>query len=116
MRYRYQHILLLLMAVWMAGCQFRQDENVDFTDLTGAGNLTFRVIGQNERDLSEGIPSDCYLPDGTPVWEYSDAVESVPARAARQNPPVPVVPVRLPEQEYCKSCSNTETRTRLSRW
>ena len=87
MRYRYQHILLLLMAVWMAGCQFRQDENVDFTDLTGAGNLTFRVIGQNERDLSEGIPSDCYLPDGTPVWEYSDAVESEPASESSEAGP-----------------------------
>ena len=72
MRYRYQHILLLLMAVWMAGCQFRKDEYVDFSDIPAAGGLKFQVIGQNERNLSEGIPSDCYLPDGTPVNEYSE--------------------------------------------
>ena len=71
MRYRYQHILLLLLAVWMTGCQFRQDEYVNFSETPAAEGLKFQVIGQNERDLSEGLPSNCYLPDGTPVNEWT---------------------------------------------
>ncbi|MBQ8938655.1 MAG: hypothetical protein IJ047_00330 [Paludibacteraceae bacterium] len=71
MKYRYEHILLLLLAVWMTGCQFRQDEYVNFTEIPAAGGLKFQVIGQNERDLSDGLPSNCYLPDGTPVNEWT---------------------------------------------
>ena len=55
----------------MTGCQFRQDEYVDFSEIPAAGGLKFQVIGQNERDLSEGLPSNCYLPDGTPVNEWT---------------------------------------------
>jgi len=55
----------------MTGCQFRQDEYVNFSEIPAAGSLKFQVIGQNERDLSEGLPSNCYLPDGTPVNEWT---------------------------------------------
>ena len=95
MRYRYPHILLLLLAVWMTGCQFRQDEYVDFSDIQGAGGLKFQVIGQNERDLSEGLPSNCYLPDGTPVNEWSNLTPSLSQGEGADT-----------------DCSNTGTRTK----
>ncbi len=72
-------ILLLLIGITLAGCRFRKDEYVDFTDIEAAQNLSFKVISQYERDLSEGMPNDCYLPDGTRVNEYTDETPS-PAR------------------------------------
>lgn len=59
-----------------SGCQFRKDEFVDFADIEAAKGLTFKVIGQSERDLSEGLPYDCYLPDGTPVNEWQEETEA----------------------------------------
>lgn len=73
---RYQlYTIIIIIACALTGCQFRQDEWVDFTDLTGAQNLTFKVIGQRETDLSEGLPYDCFLPDGSRVSEWSDEAE-----------------------------------------
>ena len=64
------------MGVVLAGCQFRKDEYVDFTDIEGAKGLKFQVIGQHETDLSGGLPNNCYLPDGTPVNEYMQSAVS----------------------------------------
>ena len=64
------YILFLLIGVLLSGCQFRDDEVVDFTNIEAAKGLKFRVIGQHETDLSEGLPYNCYLPDGTPANEY----------------------------------------------
>lgn len=55
----------------LTACQFHDDPFVDFTDVEGAKNLKFQVIGQHETDLSEGLPNNCFLPDGTPVNEFS---------------------------------------------
>lgn len=49
---------------------------VDFTELESAKDLKFRVIGQHETDLSQGLPTNCYLPDGTPVNDYNEANEA----------------------------------------
>lgn len=68
-----------MMVAVLAGCQFREDTYVDFTDIDGASQLAFRVIGQHETDLSVSIPENCYLPDGTRLSEYSEASEAVPA-------------------------------------
>ena len=72
------YIVFVMVAV-LAGCQFREDTYVDFTDIDGASQLAFRVIGQHETDLSVSIPENCYLPDGTRLSEYSEASEAVPA-------------------------------------
>ena len=72
---RHNLYTIIIIACVLTGCQFRQDEWVDFTDLTGAKNLTFKVIGQRETDLSEGLPYDCFLPDGSRVSEWSDEAE-----------------------------------------
>lgn len=63
--------ILLLLVVATSACQFRDDEYVDFANIEAAKGLKFRVIGQHETDLSEGLPYNCYLPDGTPVNEYN---------------------------------------------
>ena len=68
--------IVLLAAILLTGCQFRQDEMVDFTNLDAAKDLKFRVIGQRETDLSQGLPYDCYLPDGTRVAEYTGEEET----------------------------------------
>lgn len=54
----------------LSSCIFRQDENVDFSDLEAAQGMKFRVISRHETDLSNGIPYDCYLPDGTRVADF----------------------------------------------
>lgn len=70
---RFRSYIVFVMAVVLAGCQFREDTYVDFTDIDGASQLAFRVIGQHETDLSVSIPENCYLPDGTRVSEFNDA-------------------------------------------
>ena len=84
MKYRYQYIILLLLVVAMSACQFRDDEYVDFANIEAAKGLKFRVIGQHETDLSEGLPYNCFLPDGTPANEYNDANETNDPRAVRR--------------------------------
>lgn len=68
---KFRYILLLLLVVATSACQFRDDEYVDFANIEAAKGLKFRVIGLHETDLSEGLPYNCYLPDGTPVNEYN---------------------------------------------
>ena len=65
---KYQIVLFVLIA--LTSCQFRPDESVDFLDLSVAQNLPFRVIGQNEVDLNEGVPTNCYLPDGSRLVDF----------------------------------------------
>ncbi|MBQ3673288.1 MAG: hypothetical protein II928_02305 [Paludibacteraceae bacterium] len=73
---KYGYILLVLLCA--TACQFRDDYYVDYADLDAAKGLAFKVIGQHETDLSKGIPYNCYLPDGTPLSEYSEEDESTP--------------------------------------
>ena len=63
----------MLLACALTACRFRQDEMVDFRDLPGTQHLAFRVIGQHEVDLDEGVPMNCYLPGGTRVVDYVEA-------------------------------------------
>lgn len=83
MRHTFRYILLLILAAAISSCQYRKDEFVDFTNIEGAKGLTFQVIGQYERDLSQGLPNDCYLPDGTPVNEWTGA-ETEDGRSIRK--------------------------------
>lgn len=76
----FRHIVFLL-AVALTACQFHDDTFVDFSDIEGAKGLKFQVIGQHETDLSEGLPSNCYLPDGTPVNEWQGETEGTETEA-----------------------------------
>ena len=49
-------------------------------DLEAAKGMPFRVIGQHETDLTNGLPYNCYLPDGTPVHDYTDEQTQGPNR------------------------------------
>ena len=64
--------ILFGLAAMLTACQFHDDPWVDFTDTTNVQGLKFRVISQSETDLSNGLPYNCYLPDGTPVNEWND--------------------------------------------
>lgn len=68
--------IALFVIVLLSSCQFRPDESVNFTDLKGAPNLAFRVIGQHEVNLNEGVPMNCYLPGGTRVVDYVENEEA----------------------------------------
>ncbi len=63
------------MSIVLTSCHFRQDEFVDFANIEAAKGLAFKVIGQHETDLEQGLPSNCYLPDGIPVNEWTEEYE-----------------------------------------
>jgi len=56
----------------LTSCHFRNDESVDFMNIEAAKGLKFKVIRQGETDLSNGLPYNCYLPDGTIVNDYAE--------------------------------------------
>ena len=64
--------IVLLAAILLTSCHFREEEFVDFMNIEAAKGLAFKVIGQHETDLSKGLPTNCYLPDGTAVIDYTD--------------------------------------------
>ena len=39
--------IYIVLAVMLAGCQFRKEEYVNFKDIEGTNGLKFRVIGQH---------------------------------------------------------------------
>ena len=71
----FKYIFIILLGLSLASCQFRQDECIDFANFPGTANLPFRVYGQHETDLDEGIPMNCYLPDGTRAVDYKEEIE-----------------------------------------
>lgn len=72
--FRRKLYILFLSTSLLTGCYLRQNEYVDFTDIEAAAGLSFKVIGQSETDLSQGLPDYCYLPDGTPVNQYQEQI------------------------------------------
>lgn len=65
-------MLMAVIALCATSCTFRNDEFVDFMNMEAAKGMKFQVIGQAETDLSQGLPYNCYLPDGTAVNDYSE--------------------------------------------
>jgi len=65
----------IMALVFLTSCQYRNDEFVDFTNIEAAKGMKFQVIGQGETDLSQGLPYNCFLPDGTAVNDYSEESE-----------------------------------------
>lgn len=66
------------MAVLLTACHIRDDEFVDFANAEAAKGLAFKVIAQHETGLENGLPANCYLPDGTPVNDYTEDSEEGP--------------------------------------
>ena len=69
--------IVIIAAVVLTACQFREQEFVDFANIEAAKGLSFQVIGQKETNLEEGLPTNCYLPDGIPVNEWTEEAEQV---------------------------------------
>lgn len=68
--------IVLLLAILLPSCRFNKSESVDFADLEAAGNFKFKVISQHETNLSNGLPYNCFLPDGTPITEWTGEEEN----------------------------------------
>ena len=60
-----QRLLLILIPFLCFSCQFRDEDYIDFSAFEQTENIDFRVISQHETDLSDGLPDNCYLPDGS---------------------------------------------------
>lgn len=71
-RYRIYIFSLTVSVLLLSGCRFPEIQSVDFTDIEAAKGLKFQVISLHETDLSDGLPYNCFLPDGTPAIEYSE--------------------------------------------
>lgn len=67
--------IVLLFTIALSSCHFREQEFVDFANIEAAKGLSFKVIGQHETNLEEGLPTNCYLPDGSSVNEWSEESE-----------------------------------------
>ena len=65
----------VMALVFLTSCQYRNDEFVDFMNIEAAKGMKFQVIGQGETDLGQGLPYNCFLPDGTAVNDYSEETE-----------------------------------------
>lgn len=63
--------LVLLSALTVVSCNYDEESWIDFTDLSQITEGGFKVFSKKTDDLDkDGIPSDCYVPDGTPLEEY----------------------------------------------
>lgn len=71
-------IFIVCALVMLTSCTFHNDEFVDFMNMEAAKGMKFQVIGQGETDLGEGLPYNCYLPDGTMVNDYAEAESAGP--------------------------------------
>lgn len=68
---------IICIALAMTSCQWGSYYMVNFDELPAAtdGNM-FRVTAQHQTDLSEGVPDNCYLPDGTPYNLWRDTTDT----------------------------------------
>ena len=63
----------MLAALMLAGCDYQEETWIDFTDLSQITTGGFKVYSQKIDDLEKnGVPSDCYVPDGTLIGDYKD--------------------------------------------
>ena len=69
-------VFILSAIAVLTSCKFNKELSVDFTDLQSAKSTKFQVLGMHETDLNNGLPYDCYLPDGTPLCEWSEDSEN----------------------------------------
>ena len=74
----------LLTALLFTSCHFKQDEWIDFANMEAAQGMAFQVIGQHETDLDQGLPANCYLPDGTRAVDYTGEESTADAPQVRK--------------------------------
>lgn len=71
-----QIIIVLFLIALLPSCRFRDQDYVDFLDIEAGKGMAFRVIGQHETDLTDGLPQNCYLPGGTRVNDYTEDTDN----------------------------------------
>ena len=70
---RIRGVALMMAALLLVSCNYKEEFWIDFTDLSQITEGGFKVYSQKVDNLEEnGIPQDCYLPDGTPISDYLD--------------------------------------------
>ena len=66
-------LLGITLMIMLSACSWGHYYVLDLDDLPPAIDSTmFRITGTRTTDLSGGMPSDCYLPGGTPFNEWND--------------------------------------------
>jgi len=73
----------VLSAIVLSSCSWGDLFVVDFDNPPSGDSTMFRVTSRSYTDLSNGIPSDCYLPDGTPVNEWQEEASDSPSQYRR---------------------------------
>ena len=48
---------------------------MDFLNIEAGKGMKFQVIGRHETDLEDGLPQNCYLPDGSRAADYNEEDE-----------------------------------------
>ena len=72
-----KYTIALLFIIMLTSCHFKEQEFADFINLEAGKGMKFCPYGQHEVDLSDGLPNNCYLPDGTRVNDYNELWEEV---------------------------------------
>lgn len=68
---------IALFIIMLTSCQFKEQDFTDFIDLEAGKGMKFCPYGMHETDLSEGLPYNCYLPDGTSVNDFNEMIEDI---------------------------------------
>lgn len=74
---KYLFYISIIILPLLTGCVFKEEPYVDFEHITGTEDLKFHVISQHETDLSDALPDNCYLPDGTRVNELPEEMLAI---------------------------------------
>ena len=74
--------ILLVAALVVASCNYKEETWIDFMDLSQITDGGFKVISQQVDDLGEdGVPQNCFVPDGTPIGDYAEETKATGANA-----------------------------------
>ena len=68
----YTCLLSIALAGLLTSCSWGDYYVVDFDKLPAGDSTMFRVVSRRTTGFAEGVPADCFLPDGTPLNEWQD--------------------------------------------
>jgi len=65
-------LLTIVLACVLTSCTWGDLFVVDFDKLPAGDSTMFRVVSRRSAESVNGVPLNCYLPDGTPLGEWQD--------------------------------------------
>ncbi len=66
-------VVIALAALALVSCNYKEETWINFMDLSQATGSDFKVFYQSVDNLSkDGVPSNCFVPDGTPIGDYKE--------------------------------------------